>query len=126
MDLNKTKKMSLLANYVLVNIVPVIQNIFSWLNMKSLCISSQVCQLWADIIKQEIKRRNALEGFLVDIPKDMKVSKKGKKVKRSVNFIDFCLNKYEEDFLLETALFNFKQKRPFFFEVVSFRFFNEI
>ena len=78
-----------LAGYVLFNVVPVLQNIFSWLNMKSLCRSVQVCKLWNELVQEEMKKRNPVGSELVIIPTS--ISKAERKVSFSLPCFDLVV-----------------------------------
>ena len=67
-NLHDEQEKESLAGYVLFNVAPVLQNIFCWLNMKSLCRSVQVCKLWNELVKKEVKKRNPVGSGLVIIP----------------------------------------------------------
>lgn len=77
-NLHDEQEKESLAGYVLFNVVPVLQNIFCWLNTKSLCRSVQVCKLWNKFVEDEMKKRNPIGSGLVTIPSS--ISKAARKV----------------------------------------------
>lgn len=66
--------MDSLANHVLVNILPVLDNVFKYMSAKTLCSISQVCKVWQKSAQRELKRRPWCSAGVLTYEKDPDVN----------------------------------------------------
>ena len=63
--------METVANYVLINVSPVVDLVFSYLSGKSLSNAAQVCTSWCTATRRELKKRTWWDIGLLQCPNDV-------------------------------------------------------
>lgn len=104
-----------ITSYVLVNLSPVVDLIFSYLSGKSLCNAAQVCSSWYSAKKREIKKREWWDSGLVSASnylEEVQMSVKTESIFNELRFqpsLILALKSLESETLISLDDFSFFQ-----------------